>query len=123
MAAPKIPYNVRINEIGVNSGESLAIAAGDIVLTWMSRNRHNLGASSVTRTDTIVDDSDFSSFEIEIYEGVNLLRTVTQTSKTYTYTTALQTTDGGPYSAYTFKIRQMNTLLMSGQETVNVTTV
>lgn len=120
---PLQPTNMIINTFGVNEGGTVVIAAGDIAIAWTSRNRFNSGGNSFTRTDTIVDDTDFVNFELEIYTSTTLLRTVTQTAKAYTYTTALQTTDGGPYGSYTLKIRQINTLASSGQTITNITTI
>lgn len=120
---PLQPYNIKINSIGVTEGGTIIIPAGDISISWKSRNRFNAGATNFNRTDTIIDDSDFQNFEIEIYNGATLLRTVPQTSKSYNYLTALQTTDGGPFNSYIVKIRQINTLVSSGQEIINITTV
>jgi hypothetical protein len=68
-------------------------SVNDIIFTWNRRTR---------RGETMIDDSDFQvldesaeQYEIDIYSGSTIVRTVTGlTSETYTYTSANQTTDG-----------------------------
>ncbi len=115
--------NMQINSIGVDGDDEITIPAGDIALEWITRNRYNTGGYNYERTDTIIDDSDFQDFVIEIYNGANLLRTITQTAKSYTYTTAQQTTDGGPYNQYDFKIKVNTISLTSDIKIITVNTV
>ena len=119
---PLAPYNIKINDIGINSSDSIKVDAGDIIIKWFSRNRFNTGGNNYTRSDAILDDADFYEFQLEIYNGVTLLRTVNQTSKTFTYTSAMQTTDGG-YSTYIIKVKQRNNSIdsdYSSSITVNI---
>lgn len=68
-------------------------STNDIIFTWNRRTR---------RGETMIDESDFQEldesaeqYEIDIYSGSTIVRTVTGiTSETYTYTSANQTTDG-----------------------------
>jgi hypothetical protein len=119
---PLTPYNGKINNIGLNSSNSVIINSGNIDLEFCSRNRKNLYFS--THNVDVPEDLDFVYFQIEVKKSDDtLLRTVTQTTKTYTYTTALQTTDGGPFSDYKFVIKQKNSSEWSSAYTINVTLV
>jgi prepilin-type processing-associated H-X9-DG protein len=89
------------------------VGSGDIDVEWKSRNRHNKGATNFLYADAISEDLDFSTFRLEIYEGENLLRTIDLTTKTYSYTGALQIEDGGPFASYTMKIYQISTTKIS----------
>jgi hypothetical protein len=116
-------FNVEVGSIGLDESDVVITASGaDIVLTWKSQNRFGEGIYNYNDPNLVYDDVDFVEFEIEIYEGANLLRTVTTTNKTHTYTAAQQTTDGGPYSAYTIKIRQFGEKHVSDWKSVTVNT-
>lgn len=109
---PLPPYNIKINDIGIDSSNAIKVSAGDIDIEWFSKNRHNTGGLDYTRTDAIIDDLEFYQFELQIYNGSTLLRTVSQTGKTFTYTSAMQVSDGG-YSSYIFKVKQRNNIVDS----------
>lgn len=104
---PIRPFFIDVNSVGIRSDKEVTVGSGDIILTWMSRNRFNDGANNYTNSDAIPDDIEFASFRIYIYNGSTLLRTVNATDKTYTYTSALQASDGGS-TPYIFKLYQIN---------------
>jgi hypothetical protein len=112
---PLSPWGIKVGGYYLDAGLSATQEAGDIALEWSSRNRFGDGMYVYDRADAATDDADFKNFILEIYEGLNLLRTVTQTGKAFTYTTAMQTADGGPFSAYTFKLKQEGNLAFSDQ--------
>jgi hypothetical protein len=90
-------------------GSTVYVAAGDLAISWKTRNRAETGFNSLENTN-VLDDPDFDQFRIEIYSetstGSFLRNTITQAGKSYTYTTAQQTTDGGPFTTYRIRIRQ-----------------
>ncbi len=109
---PLSPCNATINGIGVQESNSIVVNTGQIDLTFVSRNRKS--TSFDTHNVNIPEDSDFSEFQIIITKSDDtVLRTINQATKTYSYTTALQTTDGGPFSTYKFKIYQKNVSILS----------
>ena len=65
--------------------------SGDIVITWKRRSR--LESSYWTTGVQIPLGEDTESYEIDILAGSTVLRTLTSTSQTVTYTSAQQTTD------------------------------
>lgn len=121
---PLAPFFIDVNGVGIDSSAAVTIGSGDIDVEWMSRNRHNDGATDYNFANNISDDLDFSTFRLLIYNGETLLRTVDQTEKTYSYTTALQTTDGGPYNEYIMQIYQISTMKMSTEyDEIDITVV
>jgi hypothetical protein len=119
---PLPPWGIKVGDYYLDAGLSTTQEAGDIALEWSSRNRFGDGMYVYDRADAATDDADFKNFILEIYDGSNLLRTVTQTGKAFTYTSAMQTADGGPFSACTFKLKQEGNLAFSDQTvfTVNI---
>jgi hypothetical protein len=115
-------YDVSINGIGLDSDNAIVIGSGDIILEWFSRNRFNAGGNNYTRSDTIIDDSDFQNFQIEVWRNSTLKRTVTQTAKSWTYTEAMRATDGGA-GPITFKIRVIGVLDTSEDEIFGITII
>ena len=113
---PLPPTHFTINGVSVNSGGEVKIGSGDIDLTWRSRNRFNTGGYNYNRADAIVDDLDFVEFQIEVYRNSTLLRTVNQTAKSWTYTTAMQSTDGGTGNI-TFTVKEITSLSDSDEVT------
>lgn len=105
---PLSPFGIEVNDVSPDGNNSITTNSGDIEIVWKSRNRFNTGGLVFSRSDAINDDSDFSGFELEVYNGANLLRTISTTNKTATYTQAQQTTDGGS-TPYTIKLRQVAT--------------
>lgn len=120
---PLPPWGIKVGGVYLDAGMAATIAAGDISLAWSSRNRFGKGMYIYDRADAGGDDDDFKNFILEIYNGENLLRTVTQTGKSFTYTTAMQTADGGPFSAYTMKLKQEGALAFSDYVQFAVNTV
>lgn len=106
-AKPLAPYNIKINDIGINNTNTIKVSVGNITIEWFSRNRFNTGGYNYTRSDAIGDDSDFLEFQLEIYNGTTLLRTVNQTGKSFVYTSSMQVSDGG-HSSYIIKVKQRN---------------
>jgi len=120
---PLPPWGIKVGDYYLDEGLSASQEAGDIALAWSSRNRFGDGMYVYDRADAPTDDADFKNFILEIHQGANLLRTVTQTGKSFTYTTAMQTADGGPFTAYTCKLKQECNLAFSDQVVFTVTTV
>jgi len=119
---PLPPYNAVINGIGVNASNSITINAGQIDLSFCSRNRRALNFN--TYNVDIPTDIDFSEFRIVITKDDDtILRTINQTGKTYSYTDAQQIEDGGPFETYKFKIYQKNASEISSAYTVIVNLV
>nr|AUG44371.1 hypothetical protein [uncultured bacterium] len=87
-------------------GAFIYLNAGDFAVSWRSRNRFETGFNLMTNT-TVTEDADFKQFRIEVYDVAdNLLRTVEQAGKSWTYTAAEQATDGGPFTYYRVRIYQ-----------------
>lgn len=119
---PLSPHNATINGIGVGSSNSIIVNAGQVDLTFCSRNRRALNFN--TYNVDVPEDIDFSEFQIIITKSDDtVLRTVTQATKSYSYTEAQQTTDGGPFATYKFKIYQKNVSEISPVYTVTVNLV
>jgi hypothetical protein len=92
---PLAPDNILINNIiGLDSNYSANVSSGDVSITWSSKNRFNDGVYNYTRSDSVQDDYDFVTFILEVYKSGAVIRTVTQTAKTFRYTSAMQATDG-----------------------------
>lgn len=104
---PLAPFNIKINNIGISSSNTLCIAKGDINISWMSRNRHFIGMTDFNRTDTSREDIEFENFILELYNETILLRTVIQTAKSFTYTDAMQKLDG-EHTTLNIKLQQKN---------------
>lgn len=62
------------------------------IVDWYSRTRYN---SSFWVTGTQPDDEDTDSFEVDIMNGASVVRTITSSTTSITYTSAQQTTDFG----------------------------
>jgi hypothetical protein len=86
--------------------------AGDVILTWVRRNR----ISSEWRDGVDVPNSEASeSYEVDILNGSTVVRTLTSTSPTVTYTVAQQTTDfGGAQTTVHFNVYQLSALVGRG---------
>jgi hypothetical protein len=119
---PLAPYNIGINGIGIDAGGSLATVAGDLEIVWMSRNRFGTGYNNFAQTDATPEDADFIDFQVEIYNGATLKRTVNQAGKSFTYTAAMQAADGA-VSPFVLKVRQNGQQQSSGYAQATVTTV
>lgn len=104
---PLPPFNIKINGIGIDTSNAIAVPSGDIEIQFSSRNRRNKGGTNYGWAYAIKEDVDFSNFAIDIYNGATLLRSARQEGKSFTYTSAMQVEDGS-LSAYTIKIKQEN---------------
>ncbi len=115
-------YNIKVNGMGVDFGDSIIVANGDIQFAWMTRNRFNSGGANYSKSDALIDDSDFQNFELEIWRNSVKKRTVTQTAKSWTYTTAMQAEDGGTGNI-TFKCRVIAIAGISDDKSCTVTAI
>jgi hypothetical protein len=64
---------------------------GDVVITWMRRTRHfspGIGYGSIAL------DEPTESYQVVIYDGSTVVRTINASTTTVTYTAAQQTADG-----------------------------
>ena len=79
-------------------------ASGDLIITWTRRSR--LDAAWRNNADVPIGET-AETYELELMNaGFVIRRTVTVTgATTYTYTAALQTTDGGVLTAGQFNVR------------------
>lgn len=104
---PLTPFNVHVNGISLENN-NVTVGSGDLVFTWLSRNRKNSGAYIFNRTDTNNEDEDFKNFELVIYSEENLIRTFISENRTVTYTSAQQTEDNAG-NTLEIKLRQIST--------------
>lgn len=76
--------------------EAVTDGGGDVDITWVRRTRFNGELMDYTGDVPLNEESE--SYDIEIYDNAtsNLLRTLTATSESVTYTAAQQSTDGSP---------------------------
>ncbi len=87
--------------------------SGDLVMTWLRRTR--TGGDSWEQTEVPLGE-DSEAYEVDIMNGASVVRTITATSETATYTSAQQTTDwGSPQSSYTVRVYQMSDSYGRGQ--------
>ena len=95
--------------------------SGDTVFTWIRRTRFN-GDSWDLAEVPLNEESE--AYEIDIMDGETVLRTLTATSPTVTYTAAQETADWGiTKSQLTVRVYQMSATVGRGrqaQETLNV---
>lgn len=123
---PMPPWGVVINdELGIDSSGYVIVAAGDITIDWRSINRFCDGFYVYDRADAPYDDLDFNTFELTVYDTntMTLRRTISQTGKVFIYTNAMQSSDGGPFTDYTFKLRQKGSWAYSDYKQFQVFTV
>lgn len=65
--------------------------SGDVVISWMRRTRHfapGIGYGAVAL------DEQAEAYEIDVYDGPDVVRTITSATTSVTYTAAQQTADG-----------------------------
>ena len=122
VSKPLAPYNAKVNGIGMPETETITAGSGDLEITWMSRNRRNEGGLNYAYADAVNDDYDFDEFVLQIYNDTTLMRTVNQATKTYTYTSALQSADGA-VSPFTCRLYQKGLSDVSDAYEFIVTTV
>lgn len=110
--------------VGITSTGSAKIPFGDLALTWKSCNRYNEGYTNYTQADSVIDDSDFLSFRVDVYSGATLKRSTSTTNKYWTYTSADQTTDGvNATAALTLQFYQVGAKATSLVKTVTANRV
>lgn len=86
-----------------------SLSGNDWVITWEERTR--VGGEWRDYVD-IARDPYFNGWEVDIYNGASVVRTITaSTNPTATYTSAQQVTDfGGNQTTITFKVYQKSTI-------------
>jgi hypothetical protein len=96
----------------------LALADGsDVVVTWQRRTR--LAVKYGGAVDQFVPLGEASEqYRVEIFNGLNLVRTATVTSPTYTYASADIASDGfNPGDPITFIVSQLSAIVGAGYPT------
>jgi len=89
-----------------------AAGSSDIALSWVRRSRAD--TDSWTPDDAPLDQSP-EGYRLSIYNGLTLVRTMTLTAPSATYTTAQQTADfGSPPSSFTYTVAQTSPLYGPG---------
>ena len=82
-------------------------SAGDLTITWKRRTR--LGGDSWDSVEVPLGE-DSERYEIDILDGSDVVRTLSATTPTVTYTAADQTADfGSPQSSVSVRIHQLST--------------
>lgn len=98
-----------------------ARVAGDIVLEWIRRTRFN-GDSWDLETVPLNEESE--RYEIDIMNGSTVVRTLTSTTPSVTYTSAQEAADFGSTQMFiTFRVYQMSAAVGRGrmaEETISV---
>lgn len=85
----------------------------DIDISWIRRTR--LGGDSWEQTEVPVNE-ETQSYEIDIMDGVNVVRTLTSSTQSVTYTEAQQITDfGSVQSSYAVRVYQLSATFGRGQ--------
>lgn len=103
------PYSV-VDVQGVRDG------GGDLTVTFLRRGR--IGRELMSGVDIPLSEVS-EEYEVDIYSGASVVRTITvEDEELFTYTAAEQTTDfGSTQSAITMKIYQMSATVGRGYET------
>ena len=84
-----------------------ARSSDDLAITWVRRTR--IGGDSWDGVDVPLGEDD-ERYEIDILDGADVVRTLTATSPSATYTAADQTADfGSPQSSISLRIFQLST--------------
>jgi hypothetical protein len=87
--------------------------SNNLTITWMRRSRY-IGAPLGSRP--LYEDSE--SYEVDVMSGATVLRTITATSETASYTAAQQTTDGlTPGDPVTVNVYQLSATVGRGYPT------
>ena len=82
-------------------------ASGDLAITWVRRTR--IGGDSWDAAEVPLAE-DEERYEIDILDGPDVIRTLTATTPSATYTAADQTADfGAPQSSISLRIYQLST--------------
>lgn len=88
-------------------------SAGDLTATWTRRSRLS---SSWWATGVVAPVGEESqAYEVDVMDGADVVRTITASTPTITYTSAQQTTDfGSPQSSIDLRIYQMSAVVGRG---------
>src|SRR5690606_36924603 len=89
----------------VNGSAYPTSITGELVISWAHRDR-------VTQADQLIDDEqtsigpeDGTTYTVRIYDGNSLVRTETGiTGTSYTYESATEISDGGPFNPIRFTL-------------------
>ncbi len=96
-------------------------SGGDIVLSWVRRTRFNGDSWEVPDVPL---NEEMESYEIDIMDGSTVVRTLTSSTPSVTYTSAQETADfGSTQSSLTFRVYQISATIGRGrptEETKNV---
>jgi len=104
----KTPY--RPTNFLANDGSYAARYSSDVILTWTPRYRGK--GAGIGIPGTVLAETDWEGyFEIEVWVGGSLVRTITAINAvTYTYTSGMNTTDNGSLAdEITFKLLNYRT--------------
>lgn len=86
----------------------------NLTITWKRRTRYG----GEWRNSVDITDSDPMTFEVDIMNGSTVVRTISVTAETASYTAAEQTTDfGSTQSSLTVRVYQLNTVFGRGLKT------
>ncbi len=119
---PLSPCSMVVNSFGVGDSNMITVEDGQLDFSFHSRNR--FASNFNTYNVDVADDLDFKEFQIYIWKDDDtLLRSIYQSSKSYSYTLAEQIADGGPFSTYKVGIIQKNLSESSDMYLVTINTV
>ncbi len=91
-------------------------ASGDVVLSWQRQDRYEFATADLPDGGDIPMNEVTEAYEVDvIHSGTGaVLRTLSSSTPTVTYTAAQQTADSYPAGAVTFDIYQMSTVVGRG---------
>ncbi len=109
-----VPYAFK--ELGLRPYSPVRVkgarASGDLAISWFRRTR--IGGDTWDVTEVPLSE-DSESYDVEIYSGATLKRTLTATAPSVTYTTAQQTADfGSVQAAVSVKVYQKSVVYGRG---------
>lgn len=120
-SAPYPPGDVQVNAVPFGTFEAdLEVASGEVDLTWTHRDRVLQADQLLEHEAGSVGPEAGTTYEIDVYDGVTLLRSVTgETGTAWTYDSSMISADGEPTEeAWTFHLRSRRDGLASLQEYV-----
>jgi len=87
-------------------------AGNDLTISWVRRDR--IGADSWDQADVPMSEA-VESYEVNVMSGSSVVRTLTSSTPSVTYTAAQQTTDfGAPQSSVTVRVHQISAVFGRG---------
>ena len=92
-----------------------ASPSGDIALSWTRRARHSADRWDLPSVPLLEEQL---AFRIEVLDGETLLRTEEVSDTGWTYTSAMQTTDGYVPGEFTFEVSQVSAMAGAGAKAV-----